>query len=225
MYYPQPYFRSAMMNRPRLSQDQNVIKVTGEGMVSIQPDTALITLGVITESKQLGEAQKENSEAINNMIDSLLDLDIPRENIRTVDYRVDVQYDYVDGKQIFRGYRITHLLQVTNDQIDQTGQIVDTAISSGANSVSNIQFTVEQSEAFYLEALAIAIQTAHQKAATIAREIGVTLVSTPYQVQEVTQRETPTPYPAVLQATTEATSIEPGETTISALIKADFSYL
>lgn len=68
----------------------------------------------------------------------------------------------MDGKQIFRGYKITHLLQITTDHVAQTGNLVDTAVSNGANNVTSIQFTIAHPEFYENQALSLAIQNARQ---------------------------------------------------------------
>src|SRR5690606_20881763 len=99
--------------------------------------------------------QKENTNATTNIVEALLQLGIPKENIQTTQYSIDIQYDFEDGKQIFRGYKVTHLLQVTVENIEQTGLIVDTAVNNGANTVSNIQFTLQNPDIAYNHALSL----------------------------------------------------------------------
>jgi len=206
--------------------DRNVLKVTGEGTVSATPDRAMITLGAVTEGTNLSSVQQENSTAISNIIRALVGLGIPRPDIQTTEYRVEPQYDYTEGKQVFRGYRVTHLLQVTINQIGQTGRVVDTAVASGANSVSNIQFSVSRPEAYYNQALTLAMKIAEQKALTLAATLGVTLHKVPKQVEEVL--EVPRPIPLVMALTTEksaAAPIQPGQLKITATVRAEYTYL
>ncbi|MCZ8517383.1 SIMPL domain-containing protein [Paenibacillus filicis] len=223
MYYqpwsPYPPIASSLF--PKCS---NKIEVTGEGTISAAPQKAIIVVGVITENVSLTAAQKENASAVTNIVEALLKLSIPKENIQTTHYSIDVQYNYEDGKQVFRGYKVTHLLQLTIDKIDLTGLIVDTAVKNGANTVSNIQFTLAHPEIAYNNALSIAIKNGLFKATTIARTLGVTLYPAPYLVQEISRSQEPIPYAAALYTKSAATPIQPGELKISASIKANFTY-
>ena len=97
--------------------------------MTASPNRAIVVLGAITEGNALQLVQAENARITANIILSLQNLGIPKEKIQTNDYRIETQYDYVDGKQIFRGYKVTHLLQITTDRVEQTGVIVDTAVS------------------------------------------------------------------------------------------------
>jgi len=202
-----------------------VLKVTGEGSISVAPDRAVVTLGAITENQNLQVAQSQNTRIISNVIDSLLQLGIPKDNIKTAEYRIDIQYDYQEGKQIFRGYRVTHLLQITIDQIELTGRVVDTAVNNGANSVSNIQFTLKNPEIYYNQALSLAVKDSVLKAMTIAKTLGVRLNKIPIQVQEISPVPEPVPFETTLYAKRADTPIQPGELKVSATVRADYSYL
>lgn len=204
---------------------RNVLKVTGEGTVSATPDRALITLGAVTEGTDLSTVQKANSVAISNVIRALVGLGIPQSDIQTTEYRVEPQYDYTEGKQVFRGYRVTHLLQVTINQIEQTGRVVDTAVANGANSVSNIQFSVAKPEVFYNQALVLAMKNAEQKAVTLATTLGVTLHKIPKLVQEVVEEVRPMPMVLAFAGKSEATPIQPGQLKITATVNVEYTYL
>lgn len=201
------------------------LKVSGEGTISVAPDQVSLTIGVITEKKSLQEAQAENAMIISNVLTAMLQLGIPKENIQTIVYRIDTLYDYRDGVQIFRGYSVTHLFQVKIDDIEKTGLVVDHAVSQGANSVSNIEFTVAHPEAYYNEALKLALQNAYLKALTLTSQLTVNLNPIPYKIEEISKRTSPpVPYSLTLMAKAEATPIQPGEITISATIIVDYFY-
>lgn len=204
----------------------NRMTVTGEGTVSATPDQAIITIGVINEGQNLSAAQKENADKTAAVIQGMLSLGISQSDIQTSSYRIDPQYNYENGQQIFRGYRVEHQLQVTVKDIRKTGQVIDTAVASGANSVSSIQFTVSNPDAFYNQALTLAIQNAQQKAITMARTLGVTLQPVPVVVQEISQQLPPRPIPfqAAMLAQSAETPIQPGENRITATVKVEYTY-
>ncbi|MFD2043623.1 SIMPL domain-containing protein [Ornithinibacillus salinisoli] len=222
MYFTNPYIRTN--DSPR--QNDHKLLVIGDGAVSIEPDRAVVTLGVITESKNLQQAQRENAEQTTNVINALLQQNIPRTNIKTSDYRINMQYDYKEGVQIFRGYQITNMLQVTIDAMESVGLIVDTAVEQGANTVRNIQLTVANQDRYYEEALKKAVENAQVKASIIAQELGVSISVVPFKLKEVTRREDSVPRPAVLGVSTEnaTTPIEPGRMEIQAQVEAEFHY-
>ncbi|WP_171689085.1 SIMPL domain-containing protein [Paenibacillus germinis] len=202
----------------------HTIEVLGTGTAAAAPDRAVVVLGAITEGPVLPAVQTENAKIVTTIIQSLLKLNIPREKIQTYDFGIEIQYDYQEGKQIFRGYKVTHLLQITNDRVELTGIIVDTAVSSGANNITDIKFTTSQPGFYENQALSLAIRNAHQKAVTIANTLGVTLVTVPSQIQEITGTAEPIPYAATMLSKSTVTPIQPGQLTIYAKVRVWYQF-
>lgn len=221
MYYTQMHPTTPT---PYARDEHRIIKVYGLGSVSAAPDQAIITLGVVTENPNLQTAQAENNQAMTQVIQSLLTLGVPKENMKTVTYRVEMQYDYDDGKQTLRGYSVTHLLQVTIDQIELTGRIVDTATANGANTITDIRFTLTQPEAYYNQALSLAIHNAQQKAVVIAQTIGVHAGKVPTRIIERSGTAVSTSSETSLYAKSASSPIQPGELKISAEVEAEYAY-
>jgi uncharacterized protein YggE len=216
MYYPNV---GQMTCQPR-----RVMTVTGIGSLSIIPDTVQIQLEVRTESKQLSQAQQENADLMDQVIQSLLELGIDREDIQTVSYNISPQYDYVEGRQVFRGYEVINSINVKIKNIEQTGIIIDTAVRNGVNQVSNIRFTVENEQIPYQEALSLALKNALAKAQTIANTIQLKLDPHPIKIVE-TMREEPILYRSFAASEMSATTpIEPGQINIKATVEVQFQY-
>lgn len=219
MYYQQPIQQTAATFQP------NILEVTGEGEISVTPSLAFVNLGVMNEGKELVEAQQQNSAAINRVIQTLLTLGIPRNSIQTFDYRIDSQYDFDHGKQLFRGYKVTHLLRVKIGVLSSVGKIVDMSVQAGANYVANVQYSAANNRAYYLKSLSAAIFDAQQKAKSIAATLKVTLESTPLSIIEESKTDssvTLQSFPVVKGIT--STSFEPGQLLIKAKITAYFRY-
>jgi uncharacterized protein YggE len=219
MYYQQPIQMTASNFHPY------ILEVTGEGEISVTPNLAFVNLGVMNEGKDLVAAQQQNSVAINRVIQNLLTLGIPRNSIQTFDYRIDSQYDFDHGKQLFRGYKVTHLLRVKMEELSSVGKIIDMSVHEGANYVANVQYSAAHIEAYYLKSLSEAIIDAQQKAKSIAATLKVTLHPTPLSIIEGSKTEssiTLQAFPVVKGIT--STSFEPGQLLIKAKITAFFRY-
>ena len=216
--YP-PLYRNGLHHKGYL------IKVTGDGEIAVQPDSATVNLGIITESKQLISGQQQNSIEVTKVIDSLISLGITKNQIQTFDYRIESDYDYDQGKQIFRGYKITHILQVKTEDLSIIGKVVDTAVQNGVNYVSHVQFIAKNKESFYEQALILAVKNATEKAQTIAGTLNVTLLPTPILIVE----EGSMVQPVFNQLGTfvksmAATPLEPGQIIVKANVMAEFKF-
>ena len=128
---------------------------------------------------------------------------------------------------MFRGYQVTNLLKITIDNIEKVGEIVDTAVDNGANTVRNINMTVSNQEHFYQQALVNAIKNAQEKAALVADTLGVSIEEIPSHLKEISSTSPEQPRAFVLGVSTEkaaTTLIEAGQFKITALVEANFQY-
>lgn len=201
-----------------------VITVSGNGKVAIQPNYVLSQIEVSTQGEDVSGAQQKNATIMNRVIQSILALNIPREDIQTAAYNIFPNYDFIEGKQVFRGYEVTNAITVKVKDIGQIGNVIDTAVQNGANRISGIQFGVENADIFYQEALRLALRDAQTKAKTIADSMKLTLHPQPIEIVEESVGE-PVPFKSVAMAEQSlATPIERGKITISAAVRVKFQY-
>lgn len=217
-----PMYRQVPMERG----NPPVIKVFGKGTVSVQPNQAVISLGVVTEDQSLTKALEDNARSINSIKTSLRSLGIPNEQIQTENYSIFPQYDYINGKQEFRDYRVEHILRIQSNQIQGAGNIVDEAVKHGANTVRGIQLRTTNEAEQYQKALSKAVLNATKNAQTIAQTLNVQLAKRPKSVKEIRiANEGPIPYgPQVMAHSAESTTFEPGVIEIKSEVEVEFHY-
>lgn len=203
---------------------RNII-VTGNGIIHAQPTFAQVQIAVVTQQRDASEAQQENAVIMHQVIQSLLALNINREDIQTTAYTISPMYDYVDNKQIFKGYEVTNEIAVKIKDIQQTGEVIDTAVKSGANRVSTIQFKIENEDIYYQHALSLALHNAQLKARTIAETLKLPIHAQPIEIIEEGPN-IPVPYQAFTKTSlaTTTTPIESGQITISATVRVKYAY-
>ncbi|GIM27603.1 SIMPL domain-containing protein [Clostridium polyendosporum] len=199
------------------------MKINGVGTVKVEPNVAVVNLSVITENINLKVAQEENAIKSTAVINELHQMGIPNKQIRTASYNIEPQYDYVDGKQIFRGYKVTNTLSVTIKNITKVGEVIDRATSSGVNRVDNIIFTVEDTSIYYNQALNLAIKNAVQKAVEIGNSLGVDVDKTPSKITEESYSSAFEEV-SMMKLAAPTTPILPGQINITARIEAIFNY-
>jgi uncharacterized protein len=221
-HYPTPHYDR---NQVEGHGKKNIFKVYGEGKVTAIPNQASATIGVITEGKDLTETQKQNSETITRIVEALNSFQIPPGKIQTFDYQVNTEYDYVDGKQIFRGYRVTNLLKITIDDIKQLGNIINRVIEAGANYVSNVQFNVSNPNEYYLRALRKALHNAYSKAETMAMELKVKWDTTPIRVEEVGKDTGPIRPQMAFVKGVSTEQFQPGTLEFTAMVEVRYQFM
>lgn len=200
----------------------NTITVNGDGRVSAVPDIAVIRLGVQTDGENLTEIQGRNAEISQMVLQALEKFDIV--DIRTFQYQINKLFDYENGRQTDRGYTVRNIFELRSDNIDQVGVIIDTAAANGANIIELIEFELSDSEAYYLEALRMAVDNAYQKAFAIADSLGIEKEPIPVKVTESSSLSLP-PRPFIARESGAfVTPVEPGREQIEASVIMEFKY-
>lgn len=214
MYYAQVNQQATHTSR--------VMTVTGNGQVKATPTSAQLQIEVQTQGNNVQVPQQENAITMNQVIQSLVALGIPREQIQTTSYTITPLYQFEDGKQIFKGYEVINAVTVNVTNIDDLGLIIDTAIENGANRIANIQFNIDHTDAYYQQALRVALQNAQLKAKTIGETMHLPLQLLPIEIVEE-QVNTPILYRSMVDASGN-TPIEQGQVAIQATVRVTYQY-
>ena len=128
---------------------ENIISVTGTASASSESDTLIVVLGVESEAKTANESLSKNSNSLNSVISSLTGTGISEDDIQTSNFRIYPLYDSIKDsngnyQQILIGYRVSNILSIQTDKINLAGNIIDAAVSSGANRVDNVSFQLSE---------------------------------------------------------------------------------
>jgi uncharacterized protein YggE len=154
------------------------LSVSGNGEAHLAPDIAFIYIGVHTEKLTAAEAVAENTTQTEAVIEAIREFGIAEEDIRTMNFsiwpieRYDPQTGQPTGEKT---YAVDNTVYVTVCELDTLGDLIDTAIQAGANTVNSVQFDVEDKDAALQAARAEAVQDAQAKAQELAEASGVTL--------------------------------------------------
>jgi hypothetical protein len=155
-----------------------VISVTGTGRVSVKPDTVLVNVGVEARDPTLADATADVGRRTTEMLARVKALGVAEPDIVTVAYSVDpVVAPRRGDEDVARivAYRVVNVVRLRIRDLVAAGHIVDGAIAAGANTVSALQFTVNDPARAESEARALAIGMAAIKAREIASAAGVQL--------------------------------------------------
>ena len=155
--------------------DERVVVVSGEGLVKAAPDQAWVTFAVESRSKNPKDAQTQNAKAMSSVQERLIAAGIPKDAIRTLSYDLHLESDWVNGRQVPRGYLARNTIEVRVDEIVRVGEVIDIAITNGANSVHGVRFDLKARESLEREALKRATADARARAEAAAAGIGGSL--------------------------------------------------
>jgi uncharacterized protein len=159
----------------RENQQVYTIAIDGEGKVASIPDVAEILLGIETQKTKVVDAQKENTEKMNKIIGKLKEMGIESKDIKTTNYSIYPRYDWIENRQVLRGYVVNQSASVKIRNLDKIGDIVDAAGQLGANQVGSLNFTIDEPESLKQQAREKALINAKEKAEALAKIAGVKL--------------------------------------------------
>ena len=203
------------------------MSVNGSGQVFLAPDIAYINIGVHTENPTAAESVAQNKDQTQKVIDTLKGAGIDPKDITTTNFSIwsNTQYG-PDGQPTGTTYVVDNTVSVTVRKLDNLGDLLDSAVTSGANNINSIQFDVADKTEALKEARAQAVKVAETQAQELADAAGVKLGD----IQTISFNDTlPVPYSntfgkggggAVAEAA--AVPIQPGQLTLTVTVNMTY---
>ena len=200
------------------------VSFSGEGKVKVAPDTAKVDIGLITEGKNTISVQNENSSKMNAVIKFLKENGIEELDIKTSNYSLSPTYDYNKGKSSLAGYVLNQVLTVTVRKLEKIGEVLDGAVSNGANRIDSVSLFLDKPEELKNKAREEAVKQAKEKSLAAAKIAGFRLGRL-IDFSEGFSGEPPVFYKALGKGgeTTQALQIEPGTQEIN--VSVTLTYL
>ncbi len=149
--------------------------VTGEGKVTMQPDSDTISAGVTATGSTSQQVQFQINDTINKVSAAVKSLGIAPEDIKTTNYNINPTYNYNSGSQQITGYSGNTTLTITVKDITKVNRITDALTAAGATNVNNQGFSIINKTNAENIARQKAITDAQTKAQQIAHVAGLKL--------------------------------------------------
>jgi uncharacterized protein YggE len=151
------------------------IQATGTATVSAPPDQATIDASVFATGASAQEAASKNATQVANLLGALGKVLGTSAVINTTNYYVYPNYQSSPPFTTITGYTASATVRAILSDLTQAGAMIDTAVASGASSVSGISFSLKDSEPQRRQALQMATQQALTHANAMAIGAGHTV--------------------------------------------------
>jgi hypothetical protein len=209
----------------------NLIDVTGTYTNYVDPDKVDIYVGAQTDADKASDSQQQNAAIMQNIRNGLSLKGITSKSIQTTQYSLQQirEWDDIKREYVNKGYRTIHILKIKLTDINKAGEIIDIAVSNGANRVDNVVFglsdTVEKQ--MRIQALTEAGKNAKEKADAIASGLGISIT----KVNRASESSVwVTPYYAMKEnlaagVAAAPTEISPGQIQISASVGVSYEFV
>ncbi|MBP1930060.1 SIMPL domain-containing protein [Ammoniphilus resinae] len=208
----------------------NTITVSGKGEITIAPDVAYVQFGLNTEGKTAQEAQQKNAELFSKIQNAIVKQGVQKADIKTVRYYTGPEYQWEKDKNVLKGYRSEHMVEVTYRKMETIGALLDAVTKAGVNRIDNVRFGTEKEEEYEIQALEKAVDNAAKKADALALKAGKTVKGV-IVIQEsgtsappVLYREAAEMMNAKSMAQDQSTSINQGELKFSRQVQVTYEF-
>ncbi|HLL76500.1 MAG TPA: SIMPL domain-containing protein [Pyrinomonadaceae bacterium] len=172
--------------RPPASVGTTRVVVSGDALVQERPDTAVVSVAVITQGRTALAAQQENATRTDAVVRAVKAAAGAGAEVETSGYSLQPQYTYREGQPpLIQSFQAQNSVTVTTGDLTRVGPVIDAATAAGANNVSGLSFILRRDQLARQRALTEATRAAVSKAQTLASALGGRVVRI-VEVQEAT---------------------------------------
>lgn len=208
------------------------LTVSGNAIVYQPADKLSLTIGVVTNNKEVKPALKANAEKVNAVITRLNFLGLHDKELQTGDFTITPQYAPApknapyDWQPTIAGYEIQNTLVVQTTKLDLISDIIDAATIEGVNVVHNISFSLQDEQIAKSEAITLAVQQAETYANAAAKAARIKLgdiqelaINTTYATPRFLKAE------SLMNSRDTGTPILPGDVEVSASVSVVYDII
>jgi uncharacterized protein YggE len=159
-------------------QPTHGVIVVGVGTASAEPEVAEVTFGVELRGDDPAAIVDEAAGKIDRAMAAGREAGVAEEDMRTTGYNLWVETIYDPERGTPTGevvYHVSHYLQATLRDTGQVGDMLASVISAGANAVSGVNFTVDDTQALVDQARQDALADAERRAQAMAEALDIEL--------------------------------------------------
>jgi uncharacterized protein YggE len=169
----------------KAAKEKRNIVTTGSARIRVQPDSARVYLQVETIGATVEKTRRENAAAVKKVLDVVKALNIPDLKMKTANVQTVVIQSRVEKEDKLPrilGYRVSNSFTVLIQNKDRVklsqaaGQVLDSALENGANSVQQIEFFKQDMNDLRRDVLTRATEDAINNARALAKGAGKNIV-------------------------------------------------
>jgi len=202
------------------------VQVSGMGESQLEPDTAVIDLGVQTQKKTAEDALQNNNTKMQALIDALEKANIPSRDIQTQTIRLSPRYELNDtnNSRTLVGYIASNIVEVRTRDLESLGTLLDQAVNAGANTIESINFEISNPDNVLDQVREAAVKDAQHKAEELASLTG-TALGPVLEIQE--SSSAPGPIVRQVEAPVQAATVpvSPGTQSITVQVQVTWALI
>ena len=160
---------------------ERTIRVTGKGKISVKPDMIRLRITQEAVERTYEGAILESADKKGNLSDALSKIGFKREELKTLYFNVDSEYEsYRDKQDCWRrrlvGYKYTHRMKLEFPADNEIlGRVLGVLVKCPGKPEFSIEYTIANPEASKNELLGNAVADSKAKAEVLTKAAGVSL--------------------------------------------------
>ena len=183
------FAQMAVQPQINIAQSNRTLSVSAEGRVTAEPEIAILHVGFETKPQDAKSAYADGAATSNAIIAALKQAGIAEGAIRS------------ESQYLQRDYTTAHKFKLVQSwtvkaPAARAAEILDIAVTAGANSTGEIEWTVNDPKALDTQALEQASKAAQEEAASLAKGMNVRLGALVY----VSKSQAPQVMPVMARA-------------------------
>lgn len=160
------------------NRSMKLLKVIGKATVSTEPDIVTVSFRVRSQSKGYGLCLDGLNQQVNDLRGIILQAGLNDTQLKTTDFKVEVETEYKNNKRCFVGYVAKHYMRI---ELAMDKSLLNTLLNLVAKKHAGVEvsldFSVKDQDALRRQVLDKAVQVAKENARILAKSAGVTLGS------------------------------------------------
>lgn len=159
---------SPLPNRPH-------IYIEGSAEIEVVPDKMTISVGLSAEDMDVETAKKNVDDRSRKLLQALKSQRIDASDIGTTALQISPVYDYVEGRQVPRGYKVYRQVEVTLNNLEHYGELMQALMDAKVSNTVSTNLSVSDEKTVTDRALIEALGDARKRATAVVESGGETL--------------------------------------------------
>ena len=149
------------------------VVVQGEGLVSVAPDSATVTMLARHRSGDAAEAKRVVDRAVEALLQAASRFELETDDLTASDISLREEIDYDDDdRRLPPAYVASREVKARLGDLDKLGAWMDAALAAGFTDIADISFKSSREATLREEARALAVGDAKEKASGLAVAFG-----------------------------------------------------
>ncbi|MCD7739872.1 MAG: SIMPL domain-containing protein [Candidatus Gastranaerophilales bacterium] len=159
-----------------VKKDAGFISLNTTTVKEVEPDFASVIFTVENMSDSAKKASEENKKIANAVINAIKSvISEQTDTIKTTNFLVIPVYSTSQGKKTIKNYKASNSITVETRDISKITNIIDTAITNGANRTNSLVYSLQNEKSYCSELYPELLKDLKKQAAALAAAAGTSL--------------------------------------------------